>query len=216
MTDSNPRQDGGNQGDRESWPGSENDRLDRELDATLAKYAAVDPRPGLEERVLANLRAEQERAVEHSWWRWPVLGIAAVVIVAAASLVSRSGKLAPNVATQHSSATIETHDPARTQLAKNGERGTIRPHEGGPGGLVNAHAASHPSTVVPPAPKLEQFPSPQPLSEQERILADYVADYPDHAALIAQARAEALRRDSAEEIREAAAGLDENSKRSNQ
>jgi len=44
------------------------------------------------------------------------------------------------------------------------------------------------------------------LSEQERILADYVADYPEHAALIARARTEALRQDGAEEMREAEVG----------
>jgi hypothetical protein len=32
------------------------DEFDRMLDAALAKYAAVEPRTGLEERVLANLR----------------------------------------------------------------------------------------------------------------------------------------------------------------
>lgn len=53
--------------------------------------------------------------------------------------------------------------------------------------------------AVPSPPKLAQFPSPQPLSEQERILASYVAKYPEHAALVAQARAEALQQDSEEE-----------------
>jgi hypothetical protein len=53
---------------------------------------------------------------------------------------------------------------------------------------------------------LDQFPSPQPLSEQEKILANYVAKYPEHAALIAEARMEALRRD--EEERAADAGND--------
>ena len=37
------------------------DELDRMLDATLAKYAAAEPRAGFEERVLANLRAERAR-----------------------------------------------------------------------------------------------------------------------------------------------------------
>jgi len=58
--------------------------------------------------------------------------------------------------------------------------------------------------VVASTPKLEQFPSPQPLSEQEQILMSYVAKYPEKAALIAQARAEALQRDREEELAEAA------------
>ncbi|MGD0417120.1 MAG: hypothetical protein ABSA80_17310 [Terriglobales bacterium] len=60
--------------------------------------------------------------------------------------------------------------------------------------------------VVAGTPKLAQFPSPQPLSEQERILASYVALYPETAALVAQARAEALQRDREEEAAEAATG----------
>jgi hypothetical protein len=54
-----------------------------------------------------------------------------------------------------------------------------------------------PATVS--TPKLAQFPSPQPLSEQERILASYVAKYPEQAALVAQARAQALQQDREEE-----------------
>ena len=41
------------------WQAAERDPLDRDLDAALAKYAAVEPRAGLEDRVLANLRAER-------------------------------------------------------------------------------------------------------------------------------------------------------------
>jgi hypothetical protein len=55
------------------------------------------------------------------------------------------------------------------------------------------------------SPKLDQFPSPQPLSEQEKILASYVNQFPDHAALLAQARMEMLRRDREEELRQAGA-----------
>jgi len=45
------------------------------------------------------------------------------------------------------------------------------------------------------SPKLSQFPSPQPLSEQERLLVRYVTDFPQEAAMVAkaQARAEAER-----------------------
>ena len=41
--------------------------------------------------------------------------------------------------------------------------------------------------VAAGSPKLDQFPSPQPLSEQEKILTNYVAQYPEHAVLIARA-----------------------------
>jgi hypothetical protein len=208
MTDDNFRQDGMNQQDLE------NDMLDRELDAALAKFAAAEPRTGLEERILANLRAEPELPAERSWWRWPVLAALAVIVVAV-SVTWRSGKPVQNIAA-HPPATRQTSEISGNQVASRSGSGSIRPHEAGPGRQPNTRAVSHTATVVVPTPKLEQFPSPQPLSEQERILADYVADYPDHAALIAQARAEALLKDSAEEMREAVSAMDENSQRSNQ
>jgi hypothetical protein len=50
-------------------------------------------------------------------------------------------------------------------------------------------------------PKLDQFPSPRPLSEQEKLLQSYVAEYPERAVLIARARTEALRQDQLEEMK---------------
>jgi hypothetical protein len=58
------------------------------------------------------------------------------------------------------------------------------------------------------APKRDQFPSPQPLSEQEKLLASYVAHDPHHAVLIARAQAELERQDHEEEIRETNATQD--------
>ena len=48
---------------------------------------------------------------------------------------------------------------------------------------------------------MDQFPSPHPLSEQEQILAMYINQDPEHAALIAEARMETLRQDEAEKMR---------------
>jgi hypothetical protein len=54
-------------------------------------------------------------------------------------------------------------------------------------------------------PKLDVFPSPLPLSEQEKLLAIYVGQDPEHAALVAQARMADLRHE-AEERQQIAAG----------
>ena len=59
----------------------ENDDLGHDLDAVLAKYAAAEPRAGLEERILANLRAEQTHGPDRTWWRWAIAGALAVVVV---------------------------------------------------------------------------------------------------------------------------------------
>jgi len=183
----------------------ENDMLNRELDAALAKFAAVEPRTGLEERVLATLRAEQERAQISSQWRWPVVATLAAIVVMSVSFVWRSGKPLRNTAA-HSAATMSLGH-AGTPLANNDGSGPLTSHAVSRKRL-KSHAASNPAPVLAAAPKLDQFPSPQPLSEQEIILAHYVTNYPRHAALIAQARTEALLRDTAEEMGETASYQD--------
>jgi len=44
-----------------------------------------------------------------------------------------------------------------------------------------------------PAPRLKQFPSPRPLSEQEKLLVRYVNESPSDAVLIAKEQAARLR-----------------------
>src|ERR1700730_13030518 len=75
------------------------DPLDRELDAALAQCGAVEPRAGLEQRVLTNLQAEREKIASRAWWRWPVTVIlaAAVTIAVGVSLTWRSAQTSPVV-----------------------------------------------------------------------------------------------------------------------
>jgi hypothetical protein len=203
MKDDDLRNDSSNLRDLGSWQGSENDPLDRELDALLAEYAAVEPRAGLEHRVYANLEAAKERAAARVWWRWPALAVLAAVIVVAVSVAWRLRIPVQNV-TMHPAATAPSREQAPTQVANNSENGPIPWQKAASAGRFQPHLVSHPATIDPASPKLEQFPSPQPLSEQEVILAGYVTKYPERAALIAQARTEALQRDIAEQAEEAA------------
>ena len=181
-------------------PSQAGDQFDRVLDAALAKYAAVEPRAGLEERVLANLHAEQNRAPGRAWQRWGIALAAMAVIVAAATLAFRTRKPPPPVIAKTPSTTASPTKPPR-QLANRAE--TVVPHAHSPRRKVTRHWAQH-EGVLAAVPKLDQFPSPRPLSEQERMLASYVANDPQRAALIAEARMEALRKDQEEKLREAA------------
>jgi hypothetical protein len=156
------------------------DPLDRVLGAALANYASVEPRAGLDERILANLRAERARVPERLWWRW---GWAAAVLVIGAALAWRTAK---------PSHPVVMNRPAETQPAP-----TQAPQS------ANARAETLPARVRPRRkqnrrptsaklaadPKLDVFPSPQPLSEQELALARYVRNFPSDAKLVAQAQA---------------------------
>ncbi len=176
----------------------ENDKFDCELQATLAKFAAVEARIGLEERILTTLRVEQKRAAQPLWWRWPVVAALAGVIVVSLSVTLLSGKRARSTAAHRPAPTYSNEHPVTQVVNSNGS--PIRSHETGQGTRLKPHPDIRPAAVVAATPKLDEFPSPQPLSEQEIILTRYVTNYPEHAALMARARSEELRRDQVEEM----------------
>lgn len=181
--------------DHEQWQQDAKHRftaLDRELDAALATYAAAEPRTGLEERVLANLRTEREQVVRRSWWSWAVVGGLAVgVIVVAATL---SWRPANNAAKHHPP--TKAHRAAETQVAGNSEMNRTGPTIPKPRKRPSVHLHRTENVAQP---KLDVFPSPLPLSQQEKMLASYASHYPKEAALIAQLRTKALQRDFEEE-----------------
>jgi len=167
--------------------------LDRELDAALAKFATAAPRAGLEERVLANLRAGQEHTVARRWWRWLALDVTvALAIVIAISLVGKPGKPTPNFTARRSAITVQGDKRIGTPVVTN-DLGTPMPaHLAGPVATNKPvrHGVRHLQAVIANGPRLDQFPSPRPLSEQEQLLAHFVQEFPEEAAIIARAQAE--------------------------
>jgi hypothetical protein len=197
MTDNNYKA-----ADREGH-GREYDAFYRQLDAVLAKHATAEPRAGLEQRVLAQLRTEGG-TVAHTWWRWPAMVelAVAVAIVLGVSPVWRSPKTASEIAVDRLPSIVQSglqsakDIPNRpTHMKKTATRHSRR------------------QSLAPVGPKLEQFPSPRPVSEQERILESYVKNELQQAALIAEARTEALGRDAAEEMNYNAASSEKASQR---
>jgi hypothetical protein len=168
-------------------------RVDEWLDQALAECGNAEPRAGLENRVLAHLRAERESAAAAPRW-WLVAGVVATAaIVAAVWLGNRS------VTHEHpvSNASVaRAPSPALGGTAirtasKESPQGRIEKPAGGGARTTQAHAT----------PRLEQFPSPQPLSTEEEQLARYVRENHAHALLLAQAQTELLNRDREEELR---------------
>jgi len=163
--------------------------LDSILNAALAKYAAIEPRAGLEDRILANLQARQARVPDRVWWRWGVTGALAAVVVMVFALAWRSGKLSPPFVANHSSAAKQGHQEPATKATVHDERNEV----GTPMRITKAAAhRQHLAVAASNPPKLERFPSPQPLSEQEKMLQSYVAKYPEHAVLVARALTHAV------------------------
>jgi hypothetical protein len=173
------------------------DDLDYMLDAVLAKYAAVEPRAGLEERVLASLRSERANVPARAWRRWGLAAALAAVVVIALALAFRPTRPSRRVIVNQVPVVAPNPREPEKQFANraaNADR--LRGHE-----LAkrSGRGLRPTQTKVAAAPKLDQFPSPQPLSEQEKLLAEYVGSYHEEAVLIARARAQQLRQDRMEE-----------------
>jgi len=180
--------------------------VDQWLESALKQYGQAEPRTGLEGRVLANLHVVRNRSA--SRWRWwsAAGAVAAAAAIAAVLWVGENGrkKNAGGVAetsTTHHEYVRSSIEPGQVPRIVHTAGDTLarqmasrKPPQRQPGRELAAAAT----------PRLEQFPSPRPLSEQEQILMSYVAQYPEKAALVAQAQAEALERDREEEAAAAA------------
>lgn len=183
----------------ENW--KEGDELDRTLDAALAKYASAEPRAGLEERILANLCTANTRDAQRTLWSWGFAVLAAVLTIAAVG-VWQWNKPTQTPIANHPSTVKQA--PVAPDLAHRDGRTTPPPKS-----TQSRRPRHKPQRETMAAnPKLDVFPSPLPLSEQEKILASYVSQYPQHAALVAEARMDDLRQES-EERRRIASERDE-------
>jgi hypothetical protein len=144
-----------------------NQFIDDLLDAGLARYSNVTPRPGLEGRMLANVRAERER---NSWFLWAGMlaagAVAAIIVVGVFDLARSIGRPASPLAatTRQSAPQVVASLPA------------VEPALPPP---PSRQAAKErvPRIVAETArqeTRLDVFPSPQPMTEQEKLLLEYV------------------------------------------
>ena len=136
--------------------------VDELLDAALSRYAASEPRAGLEERLLAELRA---RPAPPPAWGWPAAAgwqaaaVAAVVVALVAGLFYFTRQPAP-------------------------EPVPVAPIPEGPPAAKRTAAAR--VERVATSPRREQFPSAAPLSEQERLLLRYAQQAPPEQLVAAR------------------------------
>lgn len=150
------------------------------LDSLLASYSSAEPRPGMETRILANLR-EAEKKAPQGWWdfKWLWAAVAAVAIVIAVVLIGGRNRTTPpaNVIVK---ANQPASQPEIQPLAPIVRRETAKIHR---------HKPSTPAMPQNATLALSQrpavFPTPTPLSEQERMMFTYLENTP-HEIVIAQ------------------------------
>ena len=149
-------------------------QIDDMLNSLLANYSSAEPRPGLETRILANLREAEEKEASHGWWnfKWIWAGVVTAAIIVAALMISGKHRLAPptheivRTSQPAPQPEIQPHTPAvRNETVR------IRPRKSlAPTRPQNAALALNERPAV--------FPTPTPLSEQEKLLLSYLAGTP--------------------------------------
>jgi hypothetical protein len=136
------------------------DELDKILDGALSSYSQEEPRPGLEGRVLNRIRAARARR-RFSWLHWVMAIPAFACLVLAVTFWStqdskpRPSKSAPLVPT------------------------AAPPLPIAPGVVQTTVTRRRPKHLR--MPKREQFPTPAPLTAEERALLVFVARSPKQA-----------------------------------
>jgi hypothetical protein len=139
------------------------DSLDRILDDALPGYSKVDPRPGMEQRVLNRIRAESAKprfAIPR--WAWASSAVACLLLTAVTLWMQRVSRQEPLPA---KTATVPAKplspSPARLNQGPRIARRSVRGR--------------------PSLPKLKEFPAPAPLTNEERAWLVFVARAPRQA-----------------------------------
>jgi len=158
------------------------DRLDRWLDGALRQYGNVEPRVGLERRILANLEfATPDRISSRGWW-WVFATAAMMACIAAAVWI----RVDLHHATKKA---VEIVNPANFGFRTKGSQ-SAQPQVAKTAAHRARRSAPRLNIAAAGEPRMEQFPSERPLSEQEQMLSRYVKEFPQQAVLVARAQAE--------------------------
>jgi hypothetical protein len=170
-------------------------QMDQMLDSLLAGYSSAEPRPGLETRILASLRSAnprdaEGREVSRGWWgfKWLWAGAALAAVIVGGVLISGKRHVArPN----HT--VVQTVPPSVQQPAI--QQPTIQQPaiqqpmaQSSIPAAVGTERVVHRHKTLAPVPRQNAtlawsqrppiFPTPTPLSEQERMLLQYYSRTP--------------------------------------
>ncbi|HKD81177.1 MAG TPA: hypothetical protein VKH81_15885 [Candidatus Angelobacter sp.] len=163
-------------------------KLDDLLDSALSEYSAVEPRPGLETRILARIREAAEQP--HSrWWsaRWLVAGaaVAAIAVVVLSVLFLWPAQKPVQVQVKP-----EVPSSNQVQTGSTPKEATVEPdrvQKREAGARKTRHLEAQLRQVLAQRDRPAVFPSPAGLSEQEKLMLAYVAQTPTEE-LLAQVR----------------------------
>jgi len=164
--------------------------VDELLDSALARYRSAEPRPGLEERVLGCLRAEPQPRPRFGWAWWLSAGVAVLGTVLLAVLLRRTVHITPGSPAPSSAVEARKMNSPPSALKAAFVEPIAKSH---PTRRASAHLTRQlRSQRVGEEPHKDVFPSPAPLSEQEKLLLHYVRESPAPALMALQRATDAL------------------------
>jgi hypothetical protein len=157
------------------------------LDGALKRYSHAEPHPALESRILANLLEKRERTVSKWFWGTALAVAAAVLfVVLVAGLMQRKDRGREVVQVEpRGSGSLSTGTTKGSSARR--EKSASTSHAAGVGRSSAAQVArpevgtkvvSKTAGSEVKGPRLAQFPSSRPDSEQARLLAAYLENAP--------------------------------------
>jgi hypothetical protein len=155
-------------------------QMDEMLDSLLAQYSGVEPRPGLEQRILANLSNTARNETMLSWWNfkwlWAGAAFAAVIIFAAVLITGHRHPAAPTPTVVQIQQPAPPQPEVQRSLAKTAS--TI------PANHRKMPVQRRPrNAALASSQRPALFPTPTPLSEQERLMFTYLANTPQEVVV---------------------------------
>jgi hypothetical protein len=152
-------------------PPEQGSELDALLRSSIASYGEPAPNSELAQRILIRIAAEPEQAAPRRWLPWAIaLPVAACLITFFILFEARPVHAPAGIANQaqipaplHNYVAADESHPVQHENKKTLIRPRLR--------LRLAAVGSEPEAL----PKLDVFPTPQPLTPAERALADFAA-----------------------------------------
>lgn len=164
------------------------------LDSALAHHRAADQRPGLEARLLDGVRATagEEIAAAKTRRLWIAAAATAAVFMTLAVIRVANRAHSPAVESSQAANVIPSTSPEQKLTANSG----TTPNDIGAAPVVKpkrtAHRESRPVRQVEAHHWPSQFPTPAPLTAEQKALVQYVRETPPQVLTAFLSRVEAL------------------------
>ncbi len=142
--------------------------LDDLIDAALSSYSATETRPGLVRRILTNALAESLRRKRVAW-AWTLALPAAACLLIFLLLAVRHNSYRSTLEATATTIPVTTAAISRETLATNSFPSSGKRS-------VSHKALTRPSTTRETLPKQDAFPSPSPLTAEEKAAIALVRD----------------------------------------